>query len=98
MALELLKQLDKQLAGRLDVAPVVIDVLRRDDAVFLGLLLAVFDGEILAGSLQRVALVGQRKGQRAQVEELAAVRVSVLSVIGLVLACRNLRGRLPCDR
>lgn len=51
------EHLGGELGGREHVAPVVVDIFRRNDAVLLGLMLAVLDLEDLARTLQPHPLV-----------------------------------------
>jgi hypothetical protein len=78
------EQLLEQGGGRLDVAAVVGDVVRGDPAVFLDGRFPDGHAERLACRGERVTLVGQREGEGAQVEEVAAElvrgRFAVLAV------------------
>ena len=55
--------------------------------MLVDLLLAVLDAEEIASAFEREAAIGERKGQRAQIEHVPAKDVALL---GLQLAFRNL--------
>ena len=56
----------------LDVAAVVVDVGIVDMPMGLSFLLPVDDAEVLAGTIERVALVGKSEGEGSKIEKVAA--------------------------
>ena len=70
------EQLGCELARCEHVAPVVVDVFWRNDAVLLDLLLAVLDAEELAGAFKLMLAIGQCEGERLRVEHVAAENVA----------------------
>ena len=65
-----------------NVASVVVNVFVGDDAMLFYGLLPVLYSEITARLLQRIASIGERKGQCAQVQEVATKDVTFLRLPG----------------
>ena len=91
------EQLVRELVRREYVAPVVVDVFRRDDAMPLDLLLAVLDAKELAGRVPGSCLIGERKGQRLGIEHVPAEDVAIVR-LGTRGAFGNLVFLVAIDR
>src|SRR5207245_2010481 len=61
--------------GKLNIFPVIINVIRRDDAVLLNFSFLLVQSKLLQSGIERQAFACQRKPERAQVDELSWIHI-----------------------